>query len=143
MYIRLVLGQDATLTVIANGCYRWLRAQLRGYVDMSPKTLYMRFVETGGFVAIAPDCILVGFDKRVHNPALRDAALDNQPVSIPWLGNRPVKFAFACRSSLTSVGRSTNFRPRKSALIKLLQRRTHLLALTQRARRLAGLRCAE
>jgi hypothetical protein len=92
--VRLSVDLDATLTVVANGCYRWLGAQLRGYEDMSPKKLYRRFVETGGVVAIRPDCIHVCFDRRSHNPVLREAALDKEPVPIPWLGNRPVKFTF-------------------------------------------------
>jgi len=92
--VRLNVDLDATLTVIANGCYRWLGAQLRGYAEMSPKRLYRRFVETGGVVTIGPECVLVSFDKRSHNPDLREAALDKEPVPIPWLGNRPVKFAF-------------------------------------------------
>jgi hypothetical protein len=92
--VRLNVDLDTTLTVIANGCYRWLGAQLRGYADMSPKKLYRRFVETGGVVAIRPDCVHVCFDRRSHNPVLREAALDKEPVPIPWLGNRPVKFTF-------------------------------------------------
>ena len=30
-----------------------------------------------------------------HNPVLREAALDQDRVPIAWLGNWPVKFAFA------------------------------------------------
>jgi len=62
---------------------------------MSPKNLYRRFVETGGTVEIRPDCILVRFDRRSHNPVLREAALDQVPTPITWLENRPIKFAFA------------------------------------------------
>ena len=94
--VRLNVDLDTTMTVLANGCYRWLIAQLRGYEDMSPKKLYRRFVETGSFaVEVRPDCIFVRFDRRSHNPVLREAALDQDPVSIAWLGNLPVKFAFA------------------------------------------------
>jgi hypothetical protein len=92
--VRLNVDLDTTLTVIANGCYRWLGAQLRGYEDMSPKRLYRRFVETAGVVEIRPDCILVHFDRRSHNPVLCEAALDKEPLPIAWLGNRPVKFTF-------------------------------------------------
>ena len=92
--VRLNVDLDATMTVLANGCYRWLGAQLRGYEDMSPKKLYRRFVETSGAVDIRPDRILVRFDRRSHNPVLREAALDQNPVPIPWLGNLPVKFTF-------------------------------------------------
>ena len=92
--VRLNVDLDATLTVIANGCYRWLGARLRGYEDMSPKKLYRRFVETGGTVEIRSDGILISFDRRSHNPVLREAALDQDPVPIAWLGERPIKFAF-------------------------------------------------
>jgi hypothetical protein len=92
--VRLNVDLDTTMTVIANGCYRWLGAQLRGYEDMSPKKLYRRFVETGGTVEMQPDCILVKFERRSHNPVLREAALDKQPLPITWLGSRPIKFAF-------------------------------------------------
>jgi hypothetical protein len=93
--VRLNVDLDTTMTVIANGCYRWLGAQLRGYEDMSPKNLYRRFVETSGTVEIRSDCILVSFDRRSHNPVLREAALDRDPAPIAWLGKRLVKFAFA------------------------------------------------
>jgi hypothetical protein len=62
---------------------------------MSLKTLDRRFVETGGVVEIRPECILVGFDSRSHDPLLREAAPDERPVPIACPGNRPVKFAFA------------------------------------------------
>jgi hypothetical protein len=46
--VRLNVDLDATLTVLANGCYRWLARRLRGYEKAAPKQLYRRFVETGG-----------------------------------------------------------------------------------------------
>ena len=33
---------DLTLTVIANGCYRWLARQLKGFGTAKPKQLYRR-----------------------------------------------------------------------------------------------------
>jgi hypothetical protein len=92
--VRLNVDLDTTMTVIANGCYRWLAAQLRGYEDMSPKKLYRRFVETGGTVQVRPDCVLVKLDRRSHNPVLREAALDKDSLPVAWLGDRTVKFAF-------------------------------------------------
>src|SRR5208283_557155 len=92
--VRLNVDLDATMTVLANGCYRWLGKQLRGYEKAAPKQLYRRFVETGGVIKITDDAIIVQFDKRSHNPILREAALDPEPVPIPWLGNRRLEFAF-------------------------------------------------
>jgi hypothetical protein len=34
------------------------------------------------------------FDKRCHNPILREAALDQPSQSIPWLRNLPVVFQY-------------------------------------------------
>ena len=43
---------DATLTVIANGCYRLAGDAAPGFPDKAaPKQLYRRFVETGGTIA--------------------------------------------------------------------------------------------
>jgi hypothetical protein len=92
--VRLNVDLDAALTVIANGCYRWLAAQLRGYENTAPKQLYRRFVETSGRVEIQPTHILVRFDRRSHNPVLREAELDKEITAVPWLGNRTVKFEF-------------------------------------------------
>jgi hypothetical protein len=93
--VRLNVDLDAALTVVANGCYRWLGAQLRGYEGTAPKQLYRRFVETAGAIEVRPKEILVRFDRRSHNPVLREAVLDRQPHPVPWLDNRSFKFTFA------------------------------------------------
>src|SRR5207253_11489539 len=66
--VRLNVDLDAALTVIANGCYRWLASRLRGFEKAAPKPLYRRFVETGGTVQIQGDTITVTFERRGHNP---------------------------------------------------------------------------
>jgi hypothetical protein len=92
--VRLNVDLDVALTVLANGCYRWLAHQLHGFDKSAPKQVYRKFVETGGRVEIRSDQILVRFDKRSHNPILREAQLDKGCPPIPWLGNRPVAFAY-------------------------------------------------
>ena len=62
--VRLNVDLDAALTVIANGCYRWLASRLRGFEKAAPKQLYRRFVETGGTVQIQGDGITVTFERR-------------------------------------------------------------------------------
>src|SRR3954466_11311570 len=66
--VRLNVDLDATLTVLANGCYRWLGQRLRGYEKAAPKQLYRLFVETAGTVKVADQEIVVRFDRRSHNP---------------------------------------------------------------------------
>jgi hypothetical protein len=92
--VRLNVDFDTTLTVIANGCYRWLASRLNGFEKAAPKQLYRRFVETGGTVTIQDECLVVTFDRRSHNPILREAALDRDSLPIPWLGHRKIKFAY-------------------------------------------------
>jgi hypothetical protein len=92
--VRLNVDLDAALTVLANGCYRWLAHRLHGFDKTAPKKVYRKFVETGGQVEVQSNRILVRFDKRSHNPILREAELDKECPPIPWLGNRPVAFAY-------------------------------------------------
>jgi hypothetical protein len=92
--VRLNVDLDAALTVIANGCYRWLASRLNGFAKADPKQLYRRFVETAGTVTIQDDRLTVTFDRRSHNPILREAALDRDSGPIPWLGQRRLVFNY-------------------------------------------------
>jgi hypothetical protein len=92
--VRLNVDLDVTLTVIANGCYRWLASRLKGFEKAKAKQLSRKFVETGGVVEVRDRTIIVTFDRRCHNPILREAALDQMCEGIPWLSDRKLCFAF-------------------------------------------------
>jgi hypothetical protein len=92
--VRLNVDLDAALTVIANGCYRWLAAQLHGFEKAAPKQLYRRFIETAGTVIMGNDRLTIAFDRRSHNPILREAALDRGSGPIAWLGQRKIEFTY-------------------------------------------------
>ena len=92
--VRLNVDVDVALTVVANGCYRWLAKQLHGFDKAAPKQLYRKFVETSGVVVVEAERLVVHFDKRCHNPILREAALDQPRQAIPWLRNLPVVFQY-------------------------------------------------
>jgi hypothetical protein len=92
--VRLNVDLDVALTVIANGCYRWLASRLRGFDKAKAKQLYRRFVETAGVVELQADRLVVHFDKRSHNPILREGALDRDCPAVPWLRNLPVAFEY-------------------------------------------------
>ena len=93
--VRLNVDLDATLTVLANGCYRWLGKQLRGYEKAAPKQLYRLFVATEGVIRTTADELVIRLERRSHNPIVREAALDREPTPIPWLGGRRIRFDFA------------------------------------------------
>ena len=92
--VRLNVDLDAALTVIANGCYRWLASRLPGFEKADPQQLYRRFVETGGLVTTEQKRVVVRFDRRCHNPILREAALDRDGIPIPWLRGRIISFDY-------------------------------------------------
>jgi hypothetical protein len=93
--VRLNVDLDAALTVLANGCYRWLGKQLKGFEKVAPKQLYRRFVETGGVVEVQSDRVVVHLDRRSHNPILREAALDREAPAIPWWQGRHIYFVYS------------------------------------------------
>ena len=86
---------DATLTALANGCYRWLANELHGFAEAKPKRLCRKIIETGGTVRTTNDQIHIHFQKRAHNPILRHAALDAKAGAIPWAGGKTLKFTYA------------------------------------------------
>jgi hypothetical protein len=92
--VRLNVDLDATLTVLANGCYRWLARRLRGYEKAAPKQLFRRFVETAGVVEVGAEQLTVYFDKRSHNPILREAAFDTECPPLNWIGKLPLVFRY-------------------------------------------------
>jgi hypothetical protein len=93
--VRLNVDLDVTLTVIANSCYRWLAGTLKGFDHAKPKQLSRKFVETSGEIELRPDRTLqVTFDRRCHNPILREAALDKDGPPIPWLNGYRIEFNY-------------------------------------------------
>ena len=92
--VRLNVQMDVVMTVIANGCYRWLSKQLKGCGKMEPKQLYRKFIETGGHVRIAGNDLVVSLERRSHNPIIAQALQGKEPVKIPWLKNKRLRFEF-------------------------------------------------
>ena len=93
--VRLNVDLDVTLTVVANGCYRWLASRLKGFEKAKPKQLSRKFVETSGVVEVTPNRTLrVTFDRRSHNPILREAALDKDSRTIAWLKRYRIEFDY-------------------------------------------------
>jgi hypothetical protein len=86
--------QGSTIILRRNGCYRWLASRLTGFEKAAPKQLDRRFIETAGTVTIEEDRLAITLDRRCHNPILREAALDRDPMPIPWIGGRKLVFTY-------------------------------------------------
>lgn len=93
--VRLNVNLDVILTVVANGCYRWLSKQLKGCEKMEPKNLYRKFIETGGHVSNEKNQIIIRLDRRSHTPIIRQALLNKDDTKIPWLNGKKLRFEFA------------------------------------------------
>jgi hypothetical protein len=92
--VRLNVHTDVVMTVLANGCYRWLSQRLKGCERMEPKQLYRKFVETGGHLTVRGDDLIVSLDRRSHNPIIAQAGLDHELRPIPWLAGQRLRFDF-------------------------------------------------
>jgi hypothetical protein len=57
--------------------------------------LCRKIIETGGTVRVTDEQIHVHFQKRAHNPILRQAGLDAKAGAIPWAGGRTLRFTYA------------------------------------------------
>jgi hypothetical protein len=88
------VNADVVMTVIANGCYRWLSQQLKGCERMEPKQLFRKFVQTAGDITVDGDDVIVTLDTRAHNPIIAQAQLDRDAQPITWLQNKRLRLQF-------------------------------------------------
>jgi hypothetical protein len=75
--VRLNVDVDVALTVIANGCYRWLGRQLAGFQQAAPKQLFRKFVETAG---------VVEWSRSASLSTLTSAPTTRSSAKPPWIG---------------------------------------------------------
>src|SRR5207245_11417708 len=93
--VRLIVDIEVGLTVIGNGCYRWFAEKLHRFSKAKAKYLYRKFIETGARIEIKPTRLVIYFDRRAHNPILREANLDHDCPPIPWLGYRRIQYEYS------------------------------------------------
>ena len=92
--VRLNVDFDLTLTVVAALLYQCLGSRLKGFGDSTPYTLWRHFVNTQGRIKIHRREIVVHFEKRTHNPVLKEAGFERPTAPVPWLGGRSVRLEF-------------------------------------------------
>jgi hypothetical protein len=88
--VRLNVDFDLTLTVLADLLYRHLADRLKGFAQAGPSTLFRKFVDTPGAIEITAKGVIVGLNKRAHNPLLKEAGLMRATQAVPWLDGRCV-----------------------------------------------------
>jgi hypothetical protein len=91
--VALNVDLDTTLTVWAAAAYDHLRQHLPGHQQMTPDTIWRRFISTSGKITIEPHQITCRLKSRTYSPIMRSADLPNP--QIPWWGGRHLRLQFA------------------------------------------------
>lgn len=86
---------DMTLLVIASGLYRLLARRMRGYRDAQARHIFRDLVDLPATVDITAQAVTVSFHRRAHLPILTASGLFDQPVRVPWWGNRTLRLTTA------------------------------------------------
>jgi hypothetical protein len=90
------LPGSAMIPAMASSLYRLLAARIgREYGKAQAKTIFSNLLEVSATVQINEDEVIVSLDKRAHNPYLVASQLTDQPVPMPWFGNRRLLIRFA------------------------------------------------
>ncbi len=82
---------DMTLLVIASGLYRLLARRMRGYREAQARHIFRDLVDMPATVDITTQAVTVSFHRRAHLPILMASGLFDQPVRVPWWGNRVLR----------------------------------------------------
>jgi hypothetical protein len=86
---------DLQLTLMASSLYRLLGAQVgRGYAEAKGRHIFRDFIDAVGLITLTDHEIIVQYQKRAHNPLLIAAGFANTDVSVPWLGDKRLRFVF-------------------------------------------------
>src|SRR4030043_1409202 len=84
---------DLQLTLMASSLYRLLGAQIGGHYETAKsRHIFRDFIDAIAIITISENEIIVRFQKRAHNPLLKAAGFADNPVRIPWLGNKLLIF---------------------------------------------------
>jgi hypothetical protein len=92
--VRLNVDFDLTLTVVAAMLYQRLADNLKGFKHATPRTIFRRFINTHGKIEITNKEITVCFEKRTHNPILKEAGFEKPSAPVSWLGGRAIRLEF-------------------------------------------------
>ena len=90
---------DLAITSVAYNLYRLLALDLpTGHRHLPARTIFDKMLSAGASVHLAPDCCTVALKKNRYLPDLLHTIHTQDPVRIPWLGNRRIEFQAATGS---------------------------------------------
>jgi hypothetical protein len=87
--VGLKVDFDLQITLMASSLYRLFAGQIgREYGKADAKTIFDNLLAVSATVQIEEDSVIVTLDKRAHNPYLVASQVADQPVRMPWFGNK-------------------------------------------------------
>ena len=89
--VRVKVDLDVVLSVAASAAYRWLASQLKGYETATARTIWEKFLDRPGKVAVRENEIVVKIRRFSRAPVLLDTKVVRDRPSVPWLGNRRLR----------------------------------------------------
>jgi len=94
--VGLKVDFDLQITLMASSLYRLFAERIgRAYSKAQAKTLFGNLLEVSATVQIEEDGVTVTLDKRAHNPYLVASQLTDQPIRMPWFGNKLLSIKYA------------------------------------------------
>jgi hypothetical protein len=94
--VGLKVDFDLQITLMASSLYRLFAERIgREYSKAQAKTLFSNLLEVSATVRIEEDGVTVTLDKRAHNPYLVASQLTDQPIRMPWFGNKLLSITYA------------------------------------------------
>jgi len=90
--VAMKINCDLQLTLMASSLYRLLGTELgTEYTNAKSRRIFRDFIDATAVVTIDSSAITVKFQKRAHNPHLREAGFDRKRTHVPWLGGRRLR----------------------------------------------------
>jgi hypothetical protein len=87
---------DMQLTLMASSLYRMMAQRIgREYSHSQAKTVFRNLLDLSGKVQVTAASVVVTVDKRAHNPYLVASGLADQPIPMPWFGDKKLVLQFA------------------------------------------------
>lgn len=94
--VGLKIDFDLQLTLMASSLYRRMAQRIgREYERSQPKRIFRNLLDLSARVEITEQNVVVTLDKRAHNPYLVASTLADQPVAMPWFGDKQLILKFA------------------------------------------------
>jgi transposase-like protein len=86
--IAIQVDLDLMLTLVANGLYRQLARQLKGFEAAQPKQIFRRFLNTPARVSVSRHDVHVSIRRCAHHPLLLASGCLEATPRVPWWAGR-------------------------------------------------------